>query len=139
MSTAVAPSSNRNIARYLTIVAISLGLLYSFTSIATYKTETSENRANKAPTSTNIPNVVMVDVLCMNLQDAQNLVQDQGVFLSRSKDASGQDRNQIYDRNWIVVGQNIPVGAAIGENEVVLSVLRDDEINQNSFCFGKTK
>ena len=139
ISTAVAPSSNGNIARYLTIAAISLGLLYSFTSISTYETETSENRANKAPTSTNIPNVVMVDVLCMNLQDAQNLVQDQGVFLSRSKDASGQDRNQIYDRNWIVVGQNIPVGAAIGENEVVLSVLRDDEINQNSFCFGKTK
>ena len=139
ISTAVAPSSNRNTARYLTIAAISLGLLYSFTSISTYKTETSENRADKAPTSTNIPNVVMVDVLCMNLQDAQNLIQDQGVFLSRSKDASGQDRNQIYDRNWIVVSQNIPTGDAIGENEVVLSVLRDDEIIKNSECFGKTK
>ena len=135
---AVAPSSDKKIARCTTIIAITLGLLYSYTSISTYQTETSDTRAINTPTSTNIPNVAMVDVLCMNLQDAQNLIQDQGVFLSRSKDASGQDRNQIYDRNWIVVGQNIPAGDAIGENEVVLSVLREDEIDEKSECFGKT-
>jgi len=135
----ITPSSDRNIARYLTIAAISLGLLYSYTSISAYNTETSDNNAKNTPISTNIPNVVMVDVLCLNLQDAQNLIQDQGVFLSRSNDASGQDRNQIYDRNWIVVGQNIPVGSAIGENEIVLSVLRNSEIETNSVCFAKTK
>ena len=81
----------------------------------------------------------MVNVLCMNLQDAQNLIQNQGVFVSRSKDASDQNRNQIYDRNWIVVGQNISTGSVIGENEVVLSVLREDEIEQGSECFGQTK
>jgi hypothetical protein len=123
----------------LTIAAISLGLLCSYTSIAQYLTETSEKTATEGPTSTNVPDVIMVDVLCMNLQDAQNLIQDQGVFLSRSRDASGKNRNQIYDRNWIVVGQNIPVGVAIGENEVVLSVLRDEEIEITSICFGKTK
>jgi hypothetical protein len=134
----VAPSSDKKIARYTTIIAITLGLLFSYTSISAYQTETTNNKAIKAPISTNIPNVVMVDVLCMNLQDAQNLIQDQGVFLSRSKDASGQDRNQIYDRNWIVVGQNVPTGDAIGEIEVVLSVLREDEIDKKSECFGKT-
>ena len=135
---AVAPLSDKKNARYRTIIAISLGILFSYSSISAYQTETSDTRAINTPTSTNIPNVVMVDVLCMNLQDAQNLIQDQGVFLSRSKDASGQDRNQIYDRNWIVVGQNIPAGDAIGENEVVLSVLREDEIDEKSECFGKT-
>jgi len=135
----VAPSSDKKIARYTTIIAISLGFLYSYTSITAYQTETTNNKAIKAPISTNIPNVVMVDVLCMNLQDAQDLIQDQGVFLSRSKDASGQDRNQIYDRNWIVVGQNVPTGDAIGEIEVVLSVLREDEIDKKSECFSKTK
>ena len=136
---AVAPLSDKKNARYRTIIAISLGILFSYSSISAYQTETSDTRAINTPTSTNIPNVAMVDVLCMNLQDAQNLIQDQGVFLSRSKDASGQDRNQIYDRNWIVVGQNIPTGDAIGENEVVLSVLRDNEIDKKSECFGKTK
>ena len=136
---AVAPPSDKKIARCTIIIAITLGLLFSYTSISTYQTETTNNKDAKAPLSTNIPNVVMVDVLCMNLQDAQNLIQDQGVFLSRSKDASGQDRNQIYDRNWIVVGQNIPTGDAIGENEVVLSVLREDEIDKKSECFDKTK
>ena len=135
---AVAPLSDKKNARYRTIIAISLGILFSYSSISAYQTETSDTRAINTPTSTNIPNVVMVDVLCMNLQDAQNLIQDQGVFLSRSKDASGQNRNQIYDRNWIVVGQNIPAGDAIGENEVVLSVLREDEIDEKSECFGKT-
>ena len=135
----VKPSSDKRFSCYLTIAAISLGLLYSYTSIAQYLTETSDKTATEGPTSTNVPNVVMVDVLCMNLQDAQNLIQDQGVFLSRSRDASGKSRNQIYDRNWIVVGQNIPVGAAIGENEVILSVLRDEEIERTSICFGKTK
>lgn len=135
---AVAPLSDKKNARYRTIIAISLGILFSYSSISAYQTETSDTRAINTPTSTNIPNVVMVDVLCMNLQNAQNLIQDQGVFLSRSKDASGQDRNQIYDRNWIVVGQNIPAGDAIGENEVVLSVVREDEIDEKSECFGKT-
>ena len=135
----IATLSDKNISRYVTVAAISLGLLFSYASISTYKTETSSYEDEKAPTSTNAPNVVMVDVLCMNLQDAQNLIQNQGVFISRSKDASGQDRNQIYDRNWIVVGQNIPVGTTIGENEVVLSVLREDEIEQGSRCFGQTK
>ena len=135
---AVAPLSDKKNARYRTIIAISLGILFSYSSISAYQTETSDTRAINTPTSTNIPNVAMVDVLCMNLQDAQNLIQDQGVFLSRSKDASGQDRNQIYDRNWIVVDQNIPAEDAIGENEVVLSVLREDEIDEKSDCFGKT-
>ncbi len=39
----------------------------------------------------------------------------------------------------IVAEQNIPAGVVIGENEVVLSVLREDEIKQDHECFGYTK
>lgn len=71
--------------------------------------------------------VPMPDVLCMNLQDAQDLIQENGVFFSRSADASGKGRNQIVDSNWVVVGQTPAVGALIGEGDAVLSVVKIGE------------
>jgi hypothetical protein len=41
----------------------------------------------------------MPDVVCMNLQDAQDAIQDAGVLFSRSEDARGHGRNQVLDRN----------------------------------------
>ena len=49
--------------------------------------------------------VPMPDVMCMNLQDAQDLIQEAGVWLSLSEDATGEGRMQIMDSNWQVVGQ----------------------------------
>jgi hypothetical protein len=71
----------------------------------------------------------MPAVVCMNLQAAQNLIQEHGVFFSRSEDATGQGRMQINDRNWIVVAQRPEPGAVIGEGEAVLSVVKLDEPN----------
>ncbi len=71
----------------------------------------------------------MPDVVCMGLQDAQNEIQDRGVFLSRSVDATGDGRRQLFDRNWIVVAQDPQPGEPIGENEAVLSVVKTDEDN----------
>ena len=71
----------------------------------------------------------MPNVMCMDLQQAQNEIQDHGVFLSRSEDASGEGRRQIIDSNWIVVGQTPAAGSPIGELEAVLSVLKDDEVS----------
>lgn len=67
--------------------------------------------------------------MCMNLQDAQDLIQENGVFFSRSADASGKGRNQVVDSNWIVVGQTPAVGALIGEGDAVLSVVKIGEPN----------
>ena len=53
---------------------------------------------------------IMPDVVCMNLQDAQNRIQEEGVFFSRSHDATGRERNQVLDSNWIVVGQSPAAG-----------------------------
>ncbi|MFM1723811.1 hypothetical protein ABEU20_002383 [Rhodococcus sp. PAM 2766] len=79
-----------------------------------------------APAPTLVP---MPNVMCMNLQDAQNLIQENGVFFSRSADASGKGRNQVVDSNWIVVGQTPSVGAPIGEGDAVLSVVKIGEPN----------
>jgi hypothetical protein len=69
----------------------------------------------------------MPDVVCMNLQTAQDEIQDHGVFFSRSEDASGAGRMQVLDRNWVVVDQSPAPGAPIGEGEAVLFVVKNDE------------
>jgi hypothetical protein len=72
---------------------------------------------------------LMPDVICMNLQDAQDEIQDHGVFLSGSVDATGQGRNQIIDSNWVVVEQSPAAGAPIGEGDAELSVVKHGETN----------
>lgn len=73
--------------------------------------------------------VLMPPVVCMNLQAAQNLIQDAGVFFSRSEDASGAGRMQVNDSNWIVVDQTPAVGMPIEEGDAVLSVVKLSEPN----------
>lgn len=70
---------------------------------------------------------LMPDVMCMNLQQAQNEIQDHGVFFSRSEDATGQGRMQMVDSNWQVVGQVPEAGTPIGEFEAVLFVVKFGE------------
>jgi len=70
---------------------------------------------------------LMPSVVCMNLQDAQDLIQTAGVFLSLSHDATGQGRRQVNDSNWVVVAQNIPPGTPFGEGEADLAVVKDGE------------
>jgi len=69
----------------------------------------------------------MPDVVCMNLQDAQDLIQTTGVFFSRSEDATGQGRLQVIDSNWQVVEQTPAPGSPIGEGDAVLSVVKYGE------------
>ncbi len=75
--------------------------------------------------------VAMPNVMCMNLQAAQDLIQEQGVFFSRSKDATGQGRRQVLDANWVVVGQTPTAGELIGEGDAVLSVVK---IGESTLC-----
>jgi hypothetical protein len=69
----------------------------------------------------------MPDVVCMNLQAAQDRIQAAGVFFSRSADATGAGRRQVVDSNWIVVGQTPSAGATVGELEAVLSAVKIGE------------
>ncbi len=71
----------------------------------------------------------MPDLICRGLQAAQDEIQDHGVFGSKSKDATGEGRRQIWDRNWIVVAQDPEPGEKIGEFDAILYVVKkgDDE------------
>ncbi len=70
---------------------------------------------------------LMPDLICLDLQSAQDEIQDHGVFFSRSVDASGAGRRQIRDSNWVVVAQQPPAGSPIGEGDAVLSVVKRGE------------
>lgn len=78
-------------------------------------------------TSTAASTAAMPNVVCMDLQAAQNVIQAAGVFYSRSVDATGEGRAQVRDRNWIVVAQTPSAGALVGEGDAVLSVVRESE------------
>ncbi len=59
---------------------------------------------------------VMPDLIGSNLQSAQNQIQSLTNFaipVTTSHDATGTDRQQIFDGNWKVCSQNIPPGRTI--------------------------
>ena len=70
---------------------------------------------------------LMPEVVCMNLQQAQDYIQTFGVFYSRSEDATGRGRMQVLDSNWQVVGQYPAPGTPFGEGDAVLSVVKYGE------------
>jgi hypothetical protein len=72
---------------------------------------------------------LMPDVVCLDLQSAQNAIQGVGVFFSRSVDATGNGRMQINDSNWLVVAQDPLPGTPIGEGDAVLAVIKFGEGN----------
>ena len=61
---------------------------------------TSPSSPPTQPTNAETPPVLMPDVVCMSLQDAQDTIQSAGVFFSRSDDATGDGRMQVVDDNW---------------------------------------
>jgi len=99
----------------------------------TVKATTTTAKVTESTTNLNIAggndpeDFLMPNVVCMNLQEAQDEIQDHGVFYSRSEDATGQGRMQIMDSNWIVIGQKPAVGTKIGEGDAVLSVVKIGE------------
>lgn len=60
------------------------------------------------PEKKELPNVVG-----MGLQDAQDAMQAAGFWFLRDKDDTGQDRFQIFDRNWVVTRQSPEAGKKV--------------------------
>lgn len=73
----------------------------------------------------------MPNVVCMDLQAAQDEIQDHGVFFSGSTDATGQGRMQVIDSNWVVVDQSPAPGTVIGEGDAELLVVKDAEKSES--------
>lgn len=61
-----------------------------------------------------VPNVVGE-----NHQYAQDTMQAAGLYMLDERDATGQDRMLIWDRNWVVVSQNPPAGTMVDENTTI--------------------
>lgn len=70
---------------------------------------------------------VMPDVVGLDLQLAQDTIQEAGVLVSRSEDATGQGRVQLWDRSWVVVRQEPRPGTPIEEGDPLLHVVKEDE------------
>ena len=92
------------------------------------KNQTTRTTTNLNPAGGNNPeDFLMPNVVCMNLQAAQDEIQDHGVLFSRSTDATGQGRQQLIDSNWIVVKQSPAAGTKIAEGDALLSVVKIGE------------
>jgi len=78
---------------------------------------------------------VVPNVVCMNLQDAQNTMQDSGFFNLGSADGGGQGRMQILDRDWVVIGQSVRAGTKPGlTKRIVLTSVKYGEPTGSSGC-----
>lgn len=72
----------------------------------------------------------MPDFVGMDLQSAQNLLQDNGVMVSISHDLLGS-RNQMLDSNWIVCDQNVPAGQRVTgdvEGQINFGAVKHEEV-----------
>jgi hypothetical protein len=82
-----------------------------------------------APPPAPVVDFAMPSVVGMNLQDAQDLIQTHGVFLSLSHDLLGT-RNQLVDSNWKVCDQNVLAGQRVtgdAEGAIDLGVVKIEE------------
>lgn len=82
--------------------------------------------ATTAPAITGVvPNVV-----CRDLQTAQDALQDAGFYVLSSRDGTGKGRRQIIDRNWVVTAQSVAAGAHPRlATRVTLTVVKSGEPN----------
>jgi len=79
-------------------------------------------------TAPNQPVLVMPNLVCVDLQQAQDDLQAlTGKFFIDSYDSSGQSRFQINDSNWTVTEQSPEPGAEIID-DVSIGAIKDDEV-----------
>lgn len=70
----------------------------------------------------------MPNVMCFDLQEAQDTLQSAGFNTMASRDATGRGRRQFFDRDWTVTGQTPASGGTYRKNtRVTLRVVKDGE------------
>ncbi|ACZ88504.1 PASTA domain-containing protein [Streptosporangium roseum] len=60
------------------------------------------------------------DVVGMNLQQGQDTMQAVGFYHLDDQDSTGQDRLQIYDRNWVITKQEPAAGRTVPTDTPVI-------------------
>ncbi|MEU4534416.1 PASTA domain-containing protein [Streptosporangium sp. NPDC023825] len=59
------------------------------------------------------------DVVGMNLQEGQDTMQAAGFYVLNDKDATGQNRFQVSDRNWVVTKQTPAAGRKVAVDTLI--------------------
>ncbi|MEN3356620.1 MAG: hypothetical protein V7637_602 [Mycobacteriales bacterium] len=97
----------------------------------TLKVAKPTDQASGGPvTKGTVPNVV-----CKDLQSAQNTLQSAGFFNLGSADGTGQGRVQVIDRNWVVIKQSVPAGQRPDRGtRIVLTAVKYGESTGSSGC-----
>ncbi len=91
---------------------------------------TDASTSQAPPVKGTVPNVV-----CLDLQKAQDTLQAAGFYLLASQDATGQGRNQVVDRNWVVVSQSAPAGSTPDlKTKITLGAVKFGEPTGASGC-----
>ncbi|WP_188316637.1 PASTA domain-containing protein [Solihabitans fulvus] len=100
----------------------------------------SEKSAQPSPVSaaaTSPPSTpdTVLNVVCQDLKNAEEVLRAAGIRTVRSDDASGRGRRQIIDSNWIVVRQSPTAGSSISQaTVVVLGTVKFGEPTGDSGC-----
>jgi PASTA domain len=78
---------------------------------------------------------VVPRVLCADLEAAQRALNDAGFRQLRSRDGTGQGRRQLFDRQWVVIGQSVAAGRRVDPlTGIVLTVVKYGEPTGTSGC-----
>ncbi len=82
-------------------------------STETPRGSASEKEKEPAPAAEKAPKKALPDVVGMNLQKGQDTMQAAGFYVLNDKDATGRNRLQIFDRNWVVTKQTPAAGRKV--------------------------
>lgn len=71
---------------------------------------------------------VVPNVVCRDLQSAQDALQDAGFYVLSSRDGTGKGRRQLIDRNWVVTAQSATAGTRPRlSTRITLTVVKSGE------------
>jgi hypothetical protein len=93
----------------------------------------------RKPTDGSVPTAagpgVVPNVVCAELQAAQEALRGSGFLLLTSKDGTGQGRVPLLDRNWVVIAQSEAPGSKPSTTTLItLTVVKHGEPSGTSGC-----
>lgn len=90
--------------------------------VTTVESPGSPDTASPAPTRP----IVVPDVVGRDHQWAQDTMQAAGLYAILERDATGQDRAILWDRNWTVVRQTPRAGTRVEDSQTVTLYSKKD-------------
>ena len=74
---------------------------------------TAQPTATAKPAEPAAETCTVPDVVGMVHQDAQDTMQEAGLYVLREEDSTGQGRMLVMDRNWVTTKQSVPAGSEV--------------------------